>query len=438
MNRVVVSISLLLSLIISPIAKAEAESVENCRIKASTSQTVSLGFPISPERLAYLSKPRILVIPFSLKDNPNYTFTSNYKRNYEYAASYIELLSKGKSSPQFVFLPPIATDFTNDTINRLRAKQNIGNSTKDESISTWGFVRKFIADHDSTIDFSGVSGVILEGSSTSKISFIAEAMTMKAESLDSYLRPIETNEGKIYNFVLMDKHQGNATIAHEVMHLYGLTDLYGSSASPEYLSLMSGDEVALLSYEKWVLGWLPDSEVQCLDTLSNQSITQITFNYSKPEQLFIIKTSGDTHYIIETSKLQGMKKLVFYSLNNELRPPIEMFSSKNFTASMGLNVNDFNAIGTQISSPIHTLLISDINESTLTLNLVPKSFVKSAEFDNLVKQADELKLIYRTQIEETARVESTVKKKSITCIKGKLTKKVNAINPKCPAGYKKK
>ena len=29
-------------------------------------------------------------------------------------------------------------------------------------------------------------------------------------------------------------------------------------------------------------------------------------------------------------------------------------------------------------------------------------------------------------------------KKTIMCIKGKLTKKVTAVNPKCPAGYKKK
>jgi predicted nucleic acid-binding Zn-ribbon protein len=33
---------------------------------------------------------------------------------------------------------------------------------------------------------------------------------------------------------------------------------------------------------------------------------------------------------------------------------------------------------------------------------------------------------------------SSSKKTTITCVKGKLTKKVTAINPKCPAGYKKK
>jgi len=31
-----------------------------------------------------------------------------------------------------------------------------------------------------------------------------------------------------------------------------------------------------------------------------------------------------------------------------------------------------------------------------------------------------------------------VKATTITCIKGKLTKKITAVNPKCPTGYKKK
>jgi hypothetical protein len=49
------------------------------------------------------------------------------------------------------------------------------------------------------------------------------------------------------------------------------------------------------------------------------------------------------------------------------------------------------------------------------------------------------------RLEEVAKVKAAadkvaaVKQKStITCFKGKLTKKVTTINPKCPAGYKKK
>jgi hypothetical protein len=33
---------------------------------------------------------------------------------------------------------------------------------------------------------------------------------------------------------------------------------------------------------------------------------------------------------------------------------------------------------------------------------------------------------------------AAVKKSSITCVKGKTSKKVTAVNPKCPTGYKKK
>jgi hypothetical protein len=32
----------------------------------------------------------------------------------------------------------------------------------------------------------------------------------------------------------------------------------------------------------------------------------------------------------------------------------------------------------------------------------------------------------------------TSKKTAITCVKGKLTKKVTAVKPKCPSGYKVK
>jgi hypothetical protein len=36
------------------------------------------------------------------------------------------------------------------------------------------------------------------------------------------------------------------------------------------------------------------------------------------------------------------------------------------------------------------------------------------------------------------RILTSPKKSTITCVKGKITKKLTAVNPKCPAGYKKK
>jgi hypothetical protein len=37
-----------------------------------------------------------------------------------------------------------------------------------------------------------------------------------------------------------------------------------------------------------------------------------------------------------------------------------------------------------------------------------------------------------------AKPTTVAKKTTITCVNGKTTKKVTAVNPKCPSGYKKK
>jgi hypothetical protein len=70
---------------------AVADDIQLCRIKASPGQQVSLGFPVAPERLVNYSKPKILVIPFKLKDNPSYKFTAEFKKDYEDASANIAM-----------------------------------------------------------------------------------------------------------------------------------------------------------------------------------------------------------------------------------------------------------------------------------------------------------------------------------------------------------
>jgi hypothetical protein len=52
---------------------------------------------------------------------------------------------------------------------------------------------------------------------------------------------------------------------------------------------------------------------------------------------------------------------------------------------------------------------------------------------DLIKQAEDF-----LAKQEAASKPTAVKKTTITCLKGKLVKKVTAINPSCPKGYKKK
>jgi hypothetical protein len=56
----------------------------------------------------------------------------------------------------------------------------------------------------------------------------------------------------------------------------------------------------------------------------------------------------------------------------------------------------------------------------------------------LEKAALEKAALEKAALEKAALEKAALKKTSITCVKGKVLKKVTAVNPKCPSGYKKK
>jgi membrane protein involved in colicin uptake len=55
-----------------------------------------------------------------------------------------------------------------------------------------------------------------------------------------------------------------------------------------------------------------------------------------------------------------------------------------------------------------------------------------------LKAKAEAELKAKKEAEAKAAVAKKIKKSTINCFKGNLTKKVTAVNPKCPKGYKKK
>jgi hypothetical protein len=453
---------------------AVADDIQLCRIKASERQTVSLGFPFRAERLKWLPKPKIMVIPFQQKDNPSFNFTNSMRNDYLAAAENISNFSNGQSKIEFVFAPTIPTDLTNADMDQLKINQR-EYWQKDESKSTYGFVRKFLSDNDARLDFTGINGFILAGSSTSAFSDIAEAFMFWKSTDAGWFRPMETAEGQINNAVLLDNHSSQATITHEIMHMYGLQDLYGTETGPGRLSLMASNEINLLSYEKWVLGWLPDSEVQCLSNVSQSSIYKFSFDYTKTNQVLVIGADNNENYVVETTKVNGQRYIAFYSVDNEGRPPLTFFQERSQAQSGGTEIEDYTVIGTQLKSPKYTLLVSSLDSSSITVHLASTTQTTSAEFKDLVTKSAELKtkleqefqskaraaaeaqaaadalkakqeadakaasdLKAKQEAEAKAALAAATKKSTITCVKGKLTKKVTAVNPKCPAGYKKK
>ena len=482
----VLVISVLFFGILTP--SASAQSIDNCRISASKWNIVSLGFPLRGERLANLSTANVLVIPYQLKDEPKYSITEGDKSIFENAAKSISGFSGGKLKLNMIYNPTVELVLSAVDLDEIKKGQQI-NWQKNFEKSTYGFVAQVLKENDKTINFKGINAVVLYGSSKTSRQEIAEAFmftrdqhqlsNVKNDIGGNWFDPIKTDEGDIPNAVLLYNNFNNSVLTHELMHVVGLTDLYGSPSSPP-LSLMSSGEQALLPYEQFVLGWLPESNVTCVNQsteISQNTVQNVfTLDYSQGSHSLIIPTSINTALIIDVLKSESRVSLLYYSLSNDKRPPIETFQSQS-NGLKSLDLSNLGGISSQLISPEYSLLVNNNDGSKVTISLIPTPKINTADSIQLIenskkrkneveaaliakvlaerqansdaglKAAAELKAKQEAEAKAAADLKSkqdadaqaaAPKKSTITCIKGKLTKKVTAVKPKCPTGYKKK
>jgi len=439
------------SLLIGPmISPANALPYDQCQLALSPNQKVSLGFPISAERLVYKTSPRILIIPFRLTDAPEATFSENFRQDYLFASKKIYELSSGKSKIEFTFNKVVASKYSSADMLKLWQTAQAGIQERDLTRSTWGFVRTLISEHDAEIDFSNFDAVILDGLVGPIRSQLGEAMMFKPDSSDPWFESIVTAEGIISNVALLGLHLDRFSITHEILHLYGLTDLYQVAANSSIPSMMNNqfDYSSLLVYERWVLGWLPNQSVVCMNEPINSEASGLSqlvkFNLNQSDQIVIIRTGNETAYILESSMDAEKQTLIFYSIGNEERPPIKV---QGKIALENLIVDKqviYSPIGRTIVSPHYIVLVTQIDATSIWVYVVPKTEFDSPATNELIAQSLLAKAAAdkaTTDKLKTNAVPPKVlpkKKTQITCLKGKLIKTVAAINPKCPTGYKKK
>ena len=546
--RIKSAIIVLSSLIISLIpAIANAQPVSACRISTSENQIVSLGFPFKPERLSYIDNPKILVMPYRLKGEPDFNFDVKEKDIFLRSSENIFKLSSEKSKVSFVFSSVVDLSITAKEMDDI--SRNVKDTwQRDYANSTWGFVKKMITDQDKLIDYTNISGVVLVGSSKIASAWIAEAMMMTKNPFNPWFAQIATDEGPISNAVLIYNQLGDinsTTLTHEIMHLYGLTDLYGSATSPNH-SLMSNGILSLLGIEEWVLGWLPDENVQCINLDSELSKTsldnKLSIKKSNRNQLIVIPTGLKTALIVEQVYQAGKNHLLFYSLDNDARPAIRTFRD-NYTFELFIDVSTTSGASKILTGETFNLLVENNDGKDISFRLIPPSLMNTDEAKKLIstaevnrqnaelkvkeeaaaKAAAELKIKLEAEAKVAAELKTkqeaeakaaadkaaelkakqdaeakaaadlkakleaeaklaadkaaaelkakqeaeaklaadkiaadlkekqdaeakaaadkaaaASKKTTITCVKGKLTKKVTAVKPVCPKGYKKK
>ena len=469
-NRSIFSyIIIFLAFIYFPIDTAKAESnLSDCLLQASSNQDISLGKPIATERLAYKNKLKIGVLPFYFTDGKINNLSDNDKEDYLYAAKIIESLSNNKIKIDFVFLPSVNSGFNSKDLKNIYIQRGASWAAMDLSTSTWGFVKSIISTSDKTVNFSGLDSIILEGNNEDTSYYIAEAMIFFGKNSNSnsnqvnseFFRNVITNEGTINNAILLDNHVNPNIIAHELMHNFGLTDLYGTGTGPAYMSLMAGTSARLLNYEKALLGWFQNSNFLCTDfnKFMEQPLDKLVINFSNIDEdsIYLLKITNETAYVFEISHEGKAAYLVAYFIDNESRPPITMFLNPNVNFFNLYDLNDLHNIGKFYNSLEFKILYADKLDKKVVINLIPNKFLESIEaksyFDNSLKRRD--LLLAQVQLDTKSQAETQVKtstdlatksstknvnlKTTITCSKGKTIKKVTGLSPKCPSGYVKK
>jgi hypothetical protein len=223
-------------------------------------------------------------------------------------------------------------------------------------------------------------------------------------------------------------------IAHEILHNFGLTDLYGGESGPKLLSIMDTDLSSRLNYEKSVLGWFPVEDFKCselLRVLDNSSVENVlTIEDKKKDSIYLLKVSNDKAYIIEVINRGTRSSLVVYLLEQNKRPPITVFYNPKVKFDGLLDLADISSVGSFYTTPDFDLLVTNTTGNSVQLNLIPSSLTKSSLATQLIQKSLNNKAILVSA--------QPSKKVSISCVKGKTTKKVTAVAPVCPKGYVKK
>lgn len=489
---VAVLASLITGLAGSSPAKAQGTSAVNCRIdrqQPAANQPVSVAFPVHPDRLAGRTKVNVLVARFELTDVPYRGDPATYQRRDQNTAALVDRLSRGTVSLNFTYAPEIYKHRrTLAEWEAMKANQHRSYGAGDEANSTWGFVREAIRDLDPSVDFTGIDSVVLQGPfdrrvASEQTTSIYEAMMTRSEA-SGFFRSFASTEQQINNAFVMSGTMDWLVYAHELLHNFGLADLYDSTGTvpPQELqgwSLFASQQASLYYWERWQLGWISDSEVICFDLrtgsrLTPQDIT-LAFNSATTPKMAVIRTHATRAIVIELREpmtaadypdmpsnqrtLSG-QALVTYSVHSDRWPgPIRLLNQPQQVAQDDFSVGvtrAFEGFEAHVidAEPGRTRigLWSADQASTSSAAALKAAAMATMDQRRIAEQARlKAEADARAKAEAEARAKAQAEaaaaqapkpaassKRTLTCIKGKQIKKVRTVTPKCPAGWKRR
>ena len=232
--------------------------------------------------------------------------------------------------------------------------------------------------------------------------------------------------------------------AHEYGHFLGMYDYYiagtgNSGKSPGPFDIMgntTGNANSFFGFQRWIQGWLDDSEVICSLNLNSSTTHTLTpLNSKTGKRVFVHPIDGTTAIMVEYRTdsefdfLKGNDGLLVYLIDMKVGSGEGPISIQPSEEDRVLNpIDDVQKYSTAPLSSGQHVKVKDLVVVAGTVDQERATFKILSIADYQAQKAVETKTV----------VAEDKKKTTLICIKGKLTKKVTQIKPKCPVGYKKK
>jgi len=465
-------------------ANAARTNVDNCKIANTNGQSVNLGLPRSSLLLPSMGTVKVLVAGVDFSNAREVGTPVEMVSPFELATvrDFFATASYGRLNLEFTVINEVV-------------KLPIADTSIDERVVMVETARLLPTQYR-LVDFSALLIITTKSSSfTNGTASAGVTVSNSTGQLTNYsvVSAVKPNENRWLSSPWR-------TVAHEVGHLLGLMDLWnredstawqGKTAAP--FSLMNtgagwGYAGDFFAWEKWVLGWIPDTDVYCfskdpndlsvdlvgLDALqgirlvvmpiSSTKVLAIEYRTKSTLDFGIVK-SGALVYTVDTTKRNFELPIRIVPSEEALQQPFaenlkdyERYKKAPLGNFDSVEIEDLQVANTGIDSG-KGLLLSNKSRSEIKvylgyLFLQAKAETEAkaaaelkAKQDAEAKAAAELKAKQDAEARAAAELKAkqdaaakaaAVKKTTITCVKGKLTKKVTAVKPKCPAGYKKK
>ena len=282
------------------------------------------GFPRPNEALYPSNKAKILVIPFTYGSWPfvsvlpknsirPFSDLDLLKNNNKEVEKLFKELSNGSFEVEISVLPENEWWVMNpNLVFTPQAKDNLAP------------ILELIKNNDGKVDFDKYDSYVFVSSMQAPTPSVAIA---------AYTTEIKTSKGKANKLVVMTSGWANpALYFHELGHsMFGLEDLYLMYESPaewlpgEFKVILPWDlmadsvaNVTLTNWNRFLMGWLPDSEIRCLTDQTQTTHYLSYFTNRNQSKLLLINLAPGVTLAAESRFANANQGLLLYIIDTNL------------------------------------------------------------------------------------------------------------------------